>query len=792
MKFCNQCGTQLDDIVRFCKNCGAMQPILNEVKDVVTDAVAETVAAATETAETAVETTTEAATETVAETAEAVAEAATETVAETVEAAVETATEAATETAAETVETAVETTTEAATETVAEAAEAVAEAATEAVAETAEAAEEVKDAAETVEAAVETATEAATEAVAETAEAAKDAAAENVITETPAANGNLVYCKECGTPLECTMKFCKNCGALLPVLHTANQADANKPITPIMPIMPIMPITPNTPNAVNRVETPVKPVPEKPKKKSGKPLIFGIVAVLLVALGVGAFFLIREMKKTETIDASKLVTVTGYGPNGFGSVAVVLADSKEMSDLLNAPDDANPYPGLWKYLYEMTKERQEQYPDGTISWIKQHTSEYFESSSAWKELKGDKLDEAIDELMDLKISVKDPKNGRYSVGDVVTIVVEADEDDLKDAHLKLTNTTFEYTLKEEDFAECNEINPFEGFEITCEGYENAPKIEYDFKTIDSKIASLFVYSVDAESLRNAKKNGDKVIFNAMNPADTSKGYFTHSDGETTRYYKYDSDKYQLTYVCNGLKEAVEYDLFKNILIVYNGVSPKLSPSIDTSGMDEICRENVSYKIKKKDENADSSYWSIGEEYVITATVYDEDVFTENGYTIDATKQITGTIPSNLPHILGKADDSIEFDPEDVFKYDFEQFVGTDGLPNVRLTEMIVDSIDDFGFEKSVLFLYTQNNEENNVLWSVAKVDVTLKLTTDESTEEHEFFYVYKYENAYTMDCETVVSPKEWRFQTYRTWEEVEAAIEEFANQDGVEMIPLNS
>ena len=232
-------------------------------------------------------------------------------------------------------------------------------------------------------------------------------------------------------------------------------------------------------------------------------------------------------------------------------------------------------------------------------------------------------------------------------------------------------------------------------------------------------------------------------------------------------------------------------MFKGIKIIYEGVSPKLSPKIDTSEMDKICQDNVSYKIKKKDENADSYYWAIGEEYVITAIVYDEDEFTENGYTIDTTKQVTGTIPSNLPHILGKEDASLEIDPSEVFVYDFEQFVGTDGLPNVRLTDRTVESIDDMSFEKTALFLYTQGNEERNALWSVVKLNVTLKLT-DESTEQHEFFYLHKYENAYTIDCETVVAPEEWKIHTYRTWEEVEAAFEEYANQEGVEMIPLNS
>ena len=551
------------------------------------------------------------------------------------------------------------------------------------------------------------------------------------------------FCNQCGAQLEDDMLFCNMCGAK----QEAPAAPAAEPVAPVAepvaePVAPAPEAAPVPETAAPEVipeavpviapasgymqeaapvytPEPVAPVPAQPapKKKSKLGLIIGlIVGVLVIAGGVIAGILIYKNSKKETIDASQLVKVIGYGPNGHGSAAVVLANKNAMQELMEYDDDENPYPGLWLYLYEMVDDDEEKYPSGVTSWIEEQVSPYFSGTKAYKTINEDQASEAKGALKKLKVTVEDEGKGagNYGVGDTITIKVKGDEDALKKAHVVLKNTTFEYTFTEADFAECTPIDPFKGFEFTCEGYNGSGKIEYSYDGVDEVAKYLFSYSPNYDELYEAKSNGDKVTFTASTWGDLSKGYLK-SNG---KYYSVKESDLTKVFEVSGLEELTEIDIFEGIAFKYSGRAPKLSVTIDKSEMDELLQNNVTYRLDK------STGLAIGDTITVTATIYSDRRLNEEGYTYDHEKMTYEfVIPETAPHVFEKDDEILKTtDPEKLFGLEdkFEAAVGgTQFIAGIQAPGTIVEFIS-VKYDKAYFFVQPQNNSINNELWQLAE------------------------------------------------------------------------
>ncbi len=554
------------------------------------------------------------------------------------------------------------------------------------------------------------------------------------------------FCNQCGAQLEDDMLFCNMCGAkqeAAPVAPAAPEAaPAPEPVVPAPePVAPeaIPAIEPAsgvfyqaTPAYTPEVAPAAGPAqPEAPKKKSKLGLIIGIIAaVLVLAGGAIAGFLIYKNSKKETIEASQLVKVIGYGPNGHGSIAVVLANKSDMMELMEYDDDENPYPGLWLYLYEQIEDDDENYPAGVTSWVEEQVSPYFQGSKAYKNLSDDQISDAKSALKKLKISIEDEGkgDGNYSVGDTITIKVKGDEDTLKKHHVVLKNATFEYTFTENDFAKCTPVDPFKGFEFTCEGYNGSGQITFSYDNVDPVAKDLFIYSPNYDELYAAKSNGDKVTITASTWGDLSKGYLKR-DG---KYYSVKESDLTKVFEVSGLEELKEIDLFEGIAFKYTGRAPKLSVMIDKSGMDELLQNNVTYRLDK------TSGLAIGDTITVTATIYSDRRLNEAGYTYDKEKMTYEfKIPETAPHVFEKDDEILKTtDPEKIFLLEekFKAAVGgTQFIPGLQAPGTIVELVS-LKYDKAYFFVQPKDNVINNELWQLAEAEFKFNIGGTEQVQ----------------------------------------------------------
>lgn len=517
--------------------------------------------------------------------------------------------------------------------------------------------------------------------------------------------------------------------------------------------------------------------PANPPKKSKKGLIIGIIAAVAVVAAVVIGLLVMNALKKETIDASKLVKVTGYGPNGFGKGAVMVASEKKMHDVFwPEGEDEEAFPGLWDSMYERTKD-EETYPEGVLSWIEQNRSDYFRGTKGFKTLKNeDKIDEAKEALAKITVSIEDDgKNGSYSVGDTIKIIVKADEDDLKKAHVKLTNTTFEYTFTDEDFAPCKKIDPFAGFTCTFEGYEGNPDIKFSFDNLDPDVKKIMYHSVNYDELYAAKNNGDKITFTASPYGDLSKGYLVW-DGN---YYTCSEADLTKVVTVSGLKELVDLDLFEGIRFEFEGCVPSLGLSVDTGGMPQIIQDNSDYIDYRLSQ---SSRLDVGDVVTVTARISysGQKALAEAGYKYDESKMtMEYTIPANAPHILDGSQSGFAYDPASLFgiKEMMEACIGQPYLPGNVPINGTIGVVGDIRYSaRKLLINQTSSGKVTNALWQLCEIDYTV--ITDGVERATQVYLICKADDAYVDENNKVEISASFNGIYCET---IEAALEEFQN-----------
>lgn len=616
------------------------------------------------------------------------------------------------------------------------------------------------------------------------------------------------FCKQCGASLEDDMMFCGQCGASqaeTPAEQAAEVVEqATETVETAAEAAVVEAAAPEAAPAAQPEAAPVAqpevapaapyvapvyqqtPAPAAPKK-SKKGLIIGLVAAVLViaAAVVGVVFFLSNSKK-ETIDASKLVKIVAYGPDGYSDVAVMLANKDVMLDIINADDDENEYPGLWSYLYDSIRDNDD-YPAGVTTWAEENESDYFKKGKVrdktWKVLKDDKVSEAQKALKKLKVTIEDGKeNGTYGAGDTITIKVKGDEDALKDAHIELKNTTFEYTFTKDDFIELIELDPFKGIQISCEGYEGNPTINYDIYSIDEQAQRLYGYQLDYESYYAAKNNGDVIIIKATPWGDASKGYLKW-DG---KYYAYDESKCTYTFTLSGLEELKEIDLFEGIQFEYSGMSPNLSISVDESGMPDVLSDNVYYSIDGK-----SYGYAIGDTVKVIATVYYESDFNEAGYTYDKDKMTyTFEIPYSAPHTLSATDKEINYDPELFGRMEsaMDEAVGTDKFPGNVQAPGVIKSIDEFKYGEAELFSAIDDQDSlRNQIMQIVEIAYTYTGADGQDKTAYAYIVCQMYDIVVNEDGELEARYDNTIDVTYtESVDTTSAAFESYRNAEGVD------
>ncbi len=108
---------------------------------------------------------------------------------------------------------------------------------------------------------------------------------------------------------------------------------------------------------------------------------------------------------------------------------------------------------------------------------------------------------------------------------------------------------------------------------------------------------------------------------------------------------------------SGLKEAASVDLFKDLKIEYEGVSPDLDVYIDTKSNNDFLKYAVTYKFRKEDsDETDETSYSLsgiknGDKIVVRAEYDDEDL-SYYGYSVDkdAEKTYTFTVKDQAEYV----------------------------------------------------------------------------------------------------------------------------------------------
>ena len=130
-------------------------------------------------------------------------------------------------------------------------------------------------------------------------------------------------CPYCGTPFEEGEVFCSHCGNKLqgapvmqPPVTPAVPVQAPPQPAPAAPVPPVVPpnpapapqpvMRPQTQPVMQHAQRPVQPVakPQKAKMSKGKLAVLIAIPILILAIGVGAYFFLTEQKKQDSYNVA--------------------------------------------------------------------------------------------------------------------------------------------------------------------------------------------------------------------------------------------------------------------------------------------------------------------------------------------------------------------------------------------------------------------------------------------------------------------------------------------------------
>lgn len=509
------------------------------------------------------------------------------------------------------------------------------------------------------------------------------------------------FCQACGNALGENEAFCAACGAPNPV-EQAPQA-----VVPQAAQSAVNQAVPQQNNFVDNGAVPTAQGGGAAAALKGKKNIIIIAAAALVVVIV-AIVVILNLTKYQSIEAKEIIRVDFSGMDGKGTAVAVLNTDRKEYDAKKDKEETV------KGSDFLVQKDDDDYKDRLLgAWTKAG------SKNKAKDMQEVLMDtDKKGELKNLSIELSEEKNLKN--GDTVTVTVEADEDELKEAGIKLTDTEFEVTV--EGLNTLETLDVFDYAEVTFEGFDGYG--EYNVTTKNDSMPEGLKRYVDfgEYEYRNDLKNGDKVKVEAYVS-------FNYTDEDGNRYiHLEDDDKYydvgykageDLTkeFEVTGLKELQEYDPMNDIKIEFSGTGPYTISRINKDAMTA--------------EIADAVYFDYdwGKEYKVGDTVtikgYAYSSLKDLGYKLKGNEDSDGYISYSVtitedmvPVLITKTEDAktLSDSAEALIKAELDEYVEDikDDYkkvadPEVSKTYLTVNKkLDDYGSKTIYARIYKIN------------------------------------------------------------------------------------
>lgn len=201
-------------------------------------------------------------------------------------------------------------------------------------------------------------------------------------------------------------------------------------------------------------------------------------------------------------------------------------------------------------------------------------------------------------------------NDKLSNGDTLEITVDYDVEDFRDYKIKLTNTEFKVTV--EGLQDANAYDLFKDIRVVFDGVDGYGTAEIDTSNVDDFATSYVRYSFKGD-LTGLKNGVTVTVVAEVSEKDLN------DNGYTTEIFEKE-------YTVEGLKELESYDVFRDIKLTYEGVSPYLIVRIDTSGCEQVIKDNVYFYL-------DDNYEKKNGDTVIVHAEFSADYLRTLGYDI---------------------------------------------------------------------------------------------------------------------------------------------------------------
>ena len=369
------------------------------------------------------------------------------------------------------------------------------------------------------------------------------------------------YCKACGNALSDNEQFCAACGA---------PAD-------------------DSPAAEQNGFVDNGAVPSAAKQGGGaaaalagkKNLI--IIAAAAIVVIIIAVVVIMNLTKYQTIDAKELVRVDFKGMDGKGTAVAVLNTDYEEYD--EKKDDYVTVKGS-DFLVQ---KGDDDYKDRLLSAY----SKAKDKNDA-KDMQDVIMDEKKDgELRNISFELSEEKNLKN--GDTITVTIEFEEDEFKEAGIKLENTEFEVEVEGLNTVET--IDLFDYVDVKFDGYDGFGSFSVEKKADIPDDIKDYVDFGKYEYESNLK-NGDKVKVQAYvygNYDDGDGGVFIRTKDD--KYYDYGykaGEDLVKEFEVSGLKELAEFDPMADVKVEFSGIGPYTVNSINKEGLTQEIANELSY------------------------------------------------------------------------------------------------------------------------------------------------------------------------------------------------------